>query len=158
MNDTTQDPDDFANAFERAFALLQIRVETACAAQSDWPAQVAAGVRAALDFAAAEPVAARALTNDAFAAGGAGYARYERMLTYLGERLLPGRNLHPEGEQLPEIVEESMVGGLTTLVAQRLDRGGEAELPGLAEEAIQFLLAPYVGAEEARRLAALHGR
>lgn len=158
MSDTAQHPNDFADAFERAFALLQIRVETACAAQADWPGQVAAGARAALDFAAAEPAAAQTLTNDALAAGEAGYSRYDRLLTYLSEPLLPGRDLHSEGEWLPEIVERSMVGGLVTLVAQRLNRGSEAELPGLAEETIQFVLTPYLGAEEARRLAALHGR
>jgi hypothetical protein len=122
------------------------------------PTQVAAGLRAALDFAAAEPAAARALTSDALAAGRAGFSRYERMLTHFGERLLSGRDLRSEGERLPEIVEKAMVGGLATLVALRLDRGSEAELPGLAAEAIQFVLTPYLGAEEARRLAALHGR
>jgi hypothetical protein len=148
-------PEDFASGFERAFARLQIEVETACARQADWPSQVAVGIRAALDFAAAQPAAARALTTDALAAG---YERYDRMLTYFGERLLPGRELSPEGEQLPEIVERALTGGLSMLVAQRLEKGNEAELPGAAEEAIQFVLAPYVGAEEAGRLATLHGR
>jgi len=153
-----QNPDYFGDAFERAFARLQVRVETACAAEADWPAQVAAGVRAALHFAASEPAAARALTNDALAAGSTGYVRYDRMLGYFGERLLPGRDLRPEGERLPEIVEKSITGGLAVLVGQRLAKGSEAELPGLAEEATKFVLAPYVGVEEAKRLAAAHGR
>ncbi|HXV06332.1 MAG TPA: hypothetical protein VFP23_10560 [Solirubrobacterales bacterium] len=56
MTDIAQHPDAFANAFEAAFARLRVRVETACAAQPEWPEQVAAGVRAALQFAAADPV------------------------------------------------------------------------------------------------------
>jgi hypothetical protein len=159
MRDTEQQqPDDFANAFERAFARLQIRVETACATEVDWPAQVAAGVRAVLVFAVAEPAAARALTNDRPGRRRAGYARYERMLAHFGEGLLPGRELRPEGGRLPEIVEKSMTGGLALLIAQRLETGREAELPALAPEAIQFVLTPYLGAEEAGRVAALHGR
>ena len=61
MNDTAQHPDDFADAFETAFARLQVRIETACAAEAGWPAQVAAGIRAALAFAAAEPASAARL-------------------------------------------------------------------------------------------------
>ncbi len=157
MRDSVQPPEDFANDFERAFARLQIQVETACATEADWPAQVAVGIRAALDFAASEPAAAGALTNDALAAGAAGYSRYDRMLAHFGQRLLPGRDLRPAGE-LPEIVERAVTGGLAMLVAQRLAMGSEAELPRIAGEAIQFVLAPYLGAEEAGRLAALHGR
>lgn len=154
MSDAARDPEDFAYAFEAAFARLQIRVETACAAEAEWPAQVAAGVRAALAFAAAEPASAQVLTNDALASGREGYARYERMLSHFGERLLPGRALRPEGERLPEIVEQAMTGGIAMLIAQRLDMGRGPELPGLAQEAVQFVLTPYVGTEEARRIAA----
>jgi len=157
MEDTAQRSDDFASSFEAAFARLQIRVETACAAEAAWPEQVAAGVRAALRFAVADPASARVLTSDALAAGRDGYARYDRMLEHFGERLLPGRELHPEGERLPEIVEKAMVGGIATIVAQRVDTGRERELPGLAAEAIQFVLTPYLGAEAARRLAAESG-
>jgi hypothetical protein len=157
MEDTAQQPDDFANAFEAAFARLQIRVETACAAEREWPAQVAAGVRAALCFAATDPASARVLTGDALAAGRDGYARYDRMLDHFGERLLPGRELRPQGERLPEIVEKAMTGGLATLVVQRLEMGREAELPALSAEAIQFVLTPYLGTEEARRIASEAG-
>lgn len=153
MDDTAQHPDDFATAFEAAFARLQVRIETACAAEAEWPDQVAAGIRAALAFAATDPASAGALTNDALAAGKPGFARYDRMIAHFGERLLPGRALRPEGERLPEIAERAMTGGLAMLIAQRLDMGRAAELPALAEEAIQFVLTPYLGTEEARRFA-----
>jgi hypothetical protein len=154
MDDAARQPDDFANAFEAAFARLQVRIETACAAGDAWPAQVAAGVRAALEFAAAEPESAHLLTNDALAAGREGYARYDRMLSHFGEQLLPGRGLRPQGGRLPEIIEKAMTGGIAMLIAQRLDMGRAAELPALAEEATQFVLTPYLGTEEARRVAA----
>ncbi len=158
MSVATRDQDGFVNAFEAAFARLQVRIEPACAAEEEWPAQVAAGVRAALDFAAAEPDSAQALTNDALAAGREGYARYERLLSHFGARLLPGRALRPEGERLPEIIEKAMTGGIAMLIAQRLDMGRAAELPALAEEATQFVLTPYLGTAEARRIAAEQAR
>lgn len=157
MKPTTQHPDDFAGAFESAFARLRIRIGAACAAEADWPAQVAAGIRAALDFAAADPAAANLLTNEVLAGGRTGFADYDRMIVHFGEQLLPGRALSPDGGRLPGITERAMAGGLAMLVAQRLDMGRAAELPGLAPEAIQFVLTPYLGAEEARRVASWAG-
>lgn len=156
MDDLAQGREGFSDDFESAFARLQVRVETACSEEVPWPAQVAAGVRAALEFAAAEPASARLLTSDVLAVGREGYARYDRMLAHFGERLLPGRALRPEGEKLPEIIEKAMTGGIATIVAQRVDMGREGELPGLAPEAIQFVLTPYLGTEEARRVATAH--
>lgn len=154
MTETSQHPDDFAIAFDRAFARLQVRVDTACSAQPDWPRRVAAGVRAALAFAAADPGGARALTCDAFAAGRAGHARYDRMLSHFAECLLAGRELCPDGERLPQIVEKALVGGLVAVVARRVEAARVRELPALAPEAIQFLLTPYLGSEWAREVAA----
>jgi len=75
------------------------------------------------------------------------------MVSHLGERLLPGRELRPLGGRLPEITEKAMVGGVAMLIAQRVDLGRHAELPALGPEAIQFTLTPYLGTAEARRVA-----
>jgi hypothetical protein len=114
---------------------------------------VAEGIRVALSFAAAHPDAARILTRDAMAGGKEGFGRYDRMIEHFAKSLLPGRALRPEGEQLPEVTEKLMVGGIAALIAQRLDNGRPAELPALAPEAIQFVLTPYLGATDARRVA-----
>jgi hypothetical protein len=47
-----------------------------------------------------------------------------------------------------------MTGGLAMLVAQRLDIDRTEELPALAQEVTQFVLTPYLGTAEARRIAA----
>jgi hypothetical protein len=153
MDESAYSRGDYASTFEAAFARLQVRIESACVAETSWPEQVAAGIRTALAFAAAEPGAARTLTTDALAGGREGFARYDRMISHLGEWLRPGRELSPGGERLPEITEKAMVGGVAMLVAQRVDLGRHAELPQLAPEAIQFALTPYLGAAEARRVA-----
>lgn len=153
MSDEAQHPDDFVNAFEPALARLQIRIETACASEVEWPARVAVGIRAALAFGAAEPTAAQVLTNEAMAEGKAGFARYDRMVDHFAAALRPGRAERPQGELLPEITEKTMVGGVAMLVAQRLSFGRHDELTALAPEAIQFVLTPYLGAVEAKRVA-----
>lgn len=146
-------PGEFASAFDSAFAGLQVAIETACAAHAEWYAGVVAGVRAALEWAAAEPRAAQLLTNDALAGGAAGFARYDRMVSYIAGLLLPGRELSAHGPRLPEVTERAVASGLAMLVAQRLSLGREAELPALAAEAAQFALTPYLGTAEARRIA-----
>jgi len=155
MNEAQHLPADFANVYEAAFARLQIRVETACMSEpfSDWPAQVAAAIRATLAFAAAHPDAAYVLTSGALVHGKGGFARYDRMLDHFAELLRPGRAERSDGEALPEIVEKAMAGGLATMIAQRVDTGRAADLPSLAAEAIQFVLTPYLGTRRARQVA-----
>jgi hypothetical protein len=155
MEEAAQRQDGFADAFESAFARLRIRVETACASQPDWSSGAADAIRAALEFAASDPAAARALTSDALAAGKPGFAHYERLVSYLCDLLLPGRAERPDAERLPRETERALAGGVAMLVAQRVDLGRHAELPALAPEAIQFVLTPYLGIDEARQVAGL---
>jgi hypothetical protein len=152
MNEARQ-PDDFASAFEPALARLQVRIDAACTSEAGWPARVAAGIRAALAFAAAEPAAAQILTNEAMAGGKAGFARYDSMIEHFADDLRPGREERSEGEHLPEITEKTMVGGVAMLIAQRLNFDRQDDLPAMASEAIQFVLTPYLGATDARRVA-----
>lgn len=154
MDDAAQRQDGFADAFESAFAALRIRIETACASQSDWPSGTAAGIHAALVFAAADPAAVRSLTSDALAEGKPGFARYQQLISYLCELLLPGRAQRPDAEPLPDETERALAGGVAILVAQRIDLGKEDELPALAAEATQFVLTPYLGLTDAKRVAA----
>lgn len=158
MEEIGHPPDDFSGAFEAAFARFQIRVEEACAGSADWPIGIAAAIRAALEFAAANPGAANTLTNEAMAAGRNGIARRERLLAYVGEGLRRGRSQRPEGDGLPQVTEHALAGGIAALIAERVATGRAAELPGLAPEAIQFALTPYLGAVEAKRVAAAAAR
>jgi len=156
MGASARQPDDFAVAFDSAFATLQVRIESACAGAEKWPAGVAAGIHAAFGWVAEEPREAQLLTNDALAGGSTGFERYERMIAYAAELLAPGREQAEHGARLPEITERAMASGVAMLVAQRLSMGREAELPSLAPEAAQFVLTPYLGSAEARKVAGLN--
>jgi hypothetical protein len=153
MDDVQKLREDFGSVFEAAFARLQVTLLEACRHERGWPAKVAAAVAAGLEFAAADPAAAGVLTNGALAEGADGIARHERLVAYLAEGLLPGREERPDGRRLPDVTERAMAGGLVIMVAMRLDQGREGELPALAIEAIQFVLTPYLGVDEARRAA-----
>ena len=152
MGDPEKHGNEFASRFEAAFARLQVAILEACEREAEWPQKMAAAVRAGLELAAADPDAARALTSEALGHGRDGIARYERLLSYLGERLAPGREERPGVVELPEFTERSLAGGILGLVAQRVDRGRTDELPALAAEVVQFGLTPFLGGAEARRV------
>ena len=145
---------DFARGFELALAKLRIAVDTAYAAETDWPAQIAAAIRAVLDFAAAEPAATHVLTVESLAQGSGHFARHRRLVDHLAHLLAAGRNEHPEGEALPDLLEDALAGGIFMLIAQRLDGGDAETLAALTPDAIEFALTPYVGRGRARDAAA----
>lgn len=152
------DSEDFAGAFETAFARVQVAVEVASAEQREWPARIAAAIRAGLEFAAADPAAANVLTNEAIGAGPDGIARYRRLTTYIAEAFAGGRDEGADAEEPPQVTDQALAGGLLGLVAERLNTGRAAELPALAPEAIEFALTPYIGVGKARRVARLATR
>jgi hypothetical protein len=153
MDERAQHRGDFVIAFESAFARLQVLLEMACTGKGPWALRVTVAIRQALEFAAAEPNAAVILTSEALAQGADGLERYERLMAYVAGLLVGGRVESPHGAELPATIERSLAGGVATIVANRLDRGREGELPGLTGEVVQFVLTPYMGTEEARRLA-----
>lgn len=152
------DSEGFASAFETAFARVQITVEEASAQHREWSLRMAAAIRAGLEFAAADPAAANVLTNEAIAAGADGIARYRRLTTYIAEAFAGGRDEGADGEEPPQVTDQALAGGLLGLVAERIAAGRAAELPALAPGAIEFALTPYLGVEEARRVARLAGQ
>lgn len=153
MDGRAQQPQDFAAAFESAFARLQVLLEIACTGEGSWVDRATAAIRQALELAASDPEAASVLTNEALSRGADGFERYERLMAYLAGLLAGGRAESPYGADLPSTTERSLAGGVATIVANRVDRGRAGELPGLTSEVVQFVLTPYIGTEEARRLA-----
>lgn len=127
---------------------LEEVVRAACARQEEWPARVAAGICAALDFAATNPERARALAIDSrvtdFDLG------YLPMVEQLSELL--GAEA-PSDRGAVASTEQALVGGIVTVVADHLRSGRANRLPELAPELVYLTLLPYLGFEEAKRWA-----
>ena len=153
MDGRAQQPEDFATAFEAAFARLQVVLETACAEVGPWEHRATVATRRALELAASDPEAAVLLTVAALEHGRDGAERYERLMSYLAGLLEGGRVESPHGEDLPPSIERSLAGGVASIVANRVEHGRGAELRRVIPEVVQFILTPYVGTEEAKRLA-----
>jgi len=114
--------------------------------------QVAAAIRAILEFAANDSATAHVLTVESLALGDGNFA-HRRPVDHLAGLLAGGRNIHPEGDVLPSLLEDALAGGIFMLVVQRLEVGNGAALPALTPDAIEFALTPYIGRERARHVA-----
>ncbi|HEV7769115.1 MAG TPA: hypothetical protein VGO66_00450 [Solirubrobacterales bacterium] len=144
---------DFADAFDAAQARLRAVVDSACVEENRWASKVATVISRVLEFAAAEPAQARVLTSGAFDNGVYGALRHRRMVEGLAAELGAGRRHRQLAVDLPELTEEALIGGVAEIVAERLRAGEGATLPDLASELIELVLTPYLGAEEAKRVA-----
>lgn len=145
--------DGFAAAFDEAFARLRDDVAAACDGQAQWALGVTAGVRAAFDFAIGQPDAARLLADEALRRGEEGQARHRAMIRHFAGLLRSATESLPAEERAAPVVEEGIAAGIVLLIGSRLRDDRTEQLESIVADAAQFALIPYVGAEEARRLA-----
>jgi AcrR family transcriptional regulator len=133
-------------------AALERVVETAGTMQS-WPQRVHAGLAAFLSYVAEEPALARTCMVEALSAGPAAVERYEKSQQAFVSLFKLGRDVSPRGADLPETLEEAIIGGVFWIVYQRLAAGELSAIPELLPELVEFALTPYLGAEAAREVA-----
>jgi AcrR family transcriptional regulator len=138
--------------FDQAVQEIKRRTATAAAAESEWPAQVRAGLATSLDYLAAEPQLARLAVVESMTAGPAAMERYDQALHSFALAFRRGRELAVDDE-LPETLEDSIVGGIVWMVHQRLLRGEVESIPSQLPTMLEFALAPYLGEERAAQIA-----
>jgi hypothetical protein len=134
--------------FLPSFVALQDAVSTACGRQAEWEAKVAAGIGAALDFAAADPAAVHALTIDARRDAQEAGGRAEEVVRYFAEML---GKVAPAERRFPISTDEGTVESIAMVIRGQLFSGTTDELPELAPELTYLALMPYTGLAEARR-------
>jgi AcrR family transcriptional regulator len=145
----------FLELFDSKIALSRERIEAALAAEPDapWPQQVVVAVRALFEAILIDPLSARATIVEAPTAGPVIIDRYQSAINGLSPLLQHGREFSPDAEDLPETLEQTLVGGVLWSAYQRLIVGEDDRIEALLPEAIEFLLRPYVGDAEAARWA-----
>jgi AcrR family transcriptional regulator len=127
------------------------RVVEATSEVDGWQARVGAGLAAFLEYVAAEPALARACIVEAPAAGPAALARYEQSTQAFVPLFRIGRKVSPHAEELPDTLEETIVGGIFWIIYQRIVLGEAEQIEQLLPELLEFALTPYVGADAAKR-------
>ncbi len=132
-----------------------IRASMRAAAESfeEWPQQVRAALATMLRFLAGEPELARLVMIEPVAAGGEIAARHRASMQGLVEILKAGRPEHAGARPLPEATEETLVGGIVSLIVREISAGRGDRLEDLLPDLVELTLSPYVGGEQAERLA-----
>jgi len=139
--------DLFLSAVDATLSQMRIVVEEACERTESPEDKVVAGLEALLDFTAEHPAAARMCMVESISATRGSARLYDAgMRDFVG--LL--RNSGLDGSDLPETIEESLVGGVAWILQQQI-RQDEAERAGeLLPELSQFVLSPYLGVGKVR--------
>lgn len=143
----------FLAAFEVVVGHIHELAAEAVAAAADWPGQAVAASRAVLAFLASEPDLARLCLVESQGASPAVAARFHAAVHEAVPFLRQGRGERDRGRDLPPSTEDATIGALVMLASRKLAAGEAERLEELLPEFAEFILAPYLGAEEASRLA-----
>jgi AcrR family transcriptional regulator len=141
-------------AFDRFAENLLQQVDEACEEAVYWPDTVRRGVEAAFEFIVELEPVARLFAVDVARVGPAAIECKQVSIERAALRLKHGRLLYPAAADLPDALERTLIAGVVTNVTAHLLRE-ERELLAEAEaEAVEVLLAPYIGVDRARFAAA----
>jgi AcrR family transcriptional regulator len=140
--------------FDQGIDELRPLILQAYRSEDDWPGAVRAIIAAVLAHFAEDPELARLLTAEPFVAGPVLARRHKAALEELAPYLRSGRDLREAAAPLPETAERGILGAINSMVARQLTAGRGEDLEALVPDLTQFVLTPYLGAAEARRVAA----
>lgn len=142
--------DLFLAAFDLSLREVRTAVEEACDATGGaWQQRIESGLAAFLRYVAERPAAARLCMVEALSATPAASARYDAAVRQFV--VLLKRNAPPDTD-LPETIEETLIGGVAWILHQQIRRGEAARAADLLPELSEFILSPYhgVGKQTAR--------
>jgi AcrR family transcriptional regulator len=145
----------FVAAFDAVTEQLRERIDEAFKSEDDWPDAMRAAIDAMLGFLVSEPNLARLAMVEAMVAGPVVVARYDAAVQTFLPYFAAGREGRPKAvlDRLSDSTEEALVGGMVSLISRRIVAGQTEELESLLPDLTEFTLAPYVGNDEAARIA-----
>jgi len=143
----------FLAAYEMVADHIRDSMQVAAEAFEEWPQKVRAALGTMLSFLAGEPELARVCMIEPVAAGGEIAAKHRASMQGFVEILKAGRPQHSGARPLPEATEATLVGGIVSLIVREINAGRTERLEQLLPDLVELTLAPYLGGEEASRLA-----
>jgi AcrR family transcriptional regulator len=135
----------FLAAFDSGLDEVMQWIEEDCAKAQGWEERVQAGLAAFLRFVAQQSALARLCMIEALSATPAATERYEDAMQRFVELT---KATVPDGDQLPETIEETLVGGVAWIINQQIRRGEAKKAEDLLPELSEFILAPFLGAAQ----------
>lgn len=144
--------DCYRAAYEASFEFLRETTLTA-AAEEPWPTSVRAGLEALLEVLAGHPDLASFFLVSPPSVGDEIAARHHQAMRELVEALVADAPAAPADDAFSATRAEALAGGLTRLTAIKVNAGKAGELPALLPDLVELFLRPFVGSEEAVRVA-----
>jgi AcrR family transcriptional regulator len=140
----------YRSATDRITQLLRAAFE----AESRWSDGLQVAFASLLGFLVREPALARLSMVEGTLADPCLLDPCRPVIDALIELLRPGRDEPAAaGSELPPSLEETLAGGVASLISRRIRAGETEQLLTLLPDIVTFVLTPYVGTQEAARLA-----
>ena len=144
--------DCYRAAYEASFEYLSERT-LAAAAGEQWPASVRSGLEALLESLAAHPKLATFFLVSPAGVDDATASRHHLAMRELVQALVAEAPGTGAGKATSQTGVDALAGGLARLTAMKVIAGKSDELPALLPDLVELFLRPYVGSEEAVRVA-----
>jgi hypothetical protein len=142
MSDVQQAP---RADFEEASSRLEAAVLGACEQCAEWPAKVAAGIYATLDFAVADDAASSCFAIEPPPSGPEGQGRYALRIERFAELL---------GAAAPErraiSTDRAVIRSVAAMIAEHLRSGRQQRLSAIGPDLVQLVLLPYLSFADAK--------
>jgi len=133
--------DLFLSAVDSTLTEMRVAVEEACERTESSEGQIVAGLEALLDFVAEHPAASKMCMVESISATRSSARLYDVGMRNFVELL---RKSALDRSDLPETIEESLVGGVAWILQQQIRRGEAEQAADLLPELSQFVLSPYL--------------
>jgi AcrR family transcriptional regulator len=145
--------DAFLVAYELGHAKGLGFVEQAFAEAPSWRTGVREGLRSLTSYLASEPSFAQLSLMGTIVATPRAYELSKRGVAAYAQLLAPGLEEVPKRRRPPQIALDAIAGGLQEMFLHYAVQGRIEDLPELTCDATYVALAPFIGAEEAARVA-----
>jgi hypothetical protein len=122
-------------------------------AEQSWPQRVRAGLDALLQSLAAHPDLATFFLIAPPSVGDSIAARHHLAMRELVAVLIAGPPAPPESDEPSVTQAEALAGGLSRLMVRKVSAGETEDLPELLPGLAELVLRPFIGSEEAIRVA-----
>jgi AcrR family transcriptional regulator len=143
----------FFDTYEVIADHLRDAAMAAAAEHEQWQDQVRARILTTLEFFSSNPDLARFCLIAPSRAGDKIAGRYRQAVTEVYDELIGAMPVDIAAKAPSPAVQQSLIGGMAALVMEKVEAGDGDTLPQLLPDFLELFLTPYLGREEAVRVA-----
>lgn len=143
----------FLAAYDQVIDHICVSMRAAAESFEEWRQQVRAALATMLRFLAAQPELARLCMIAPIGATGKIADRYAASMNEIVEILKAGRPADRAERPLSELTDETVVGGIVSLIAREISGGRGERLEDLLPDLVELTLTSYLGTDRASELA-----